>query len=152
MSAVARLRLRARNMLGAGAMRKLLLPGVLLLLLLGIRPQSARGSDDREDLTEEVLSCEEAVAALDECCPNFDPREVACEDHTHVGEDGDAPKDGSGGCGDYNYRLVPDLDLEQSRCIRDMPCDALIRTSACERARSSPSERDAGLKPQGACL
>lgn len=69
-------------------------------------------------LRQDELQCEEAVAKLLECCPDFRAEEIACNY--------------SDGCGSTQY---PALSIETSECIRDMDCETIVARSVCVRAQ-----------------
>jgi hypothetical protein len=72
-------------------------------------------------LRQDELDCEEAVSHLQECCPNFDSRSIAC-----VYDD-----NGNQGC---NPPTLPDISSSQSQCIRNAKCDAVVASGICARA------------------
>lgn len=80
---------------------------------------------DYEDLTEEVLSCEEAASKLMDCCP-LKPPTIKCEDYRH-----------SNGCDSEGHS--PALNLHESKCIRRRSCKDLIDSGVCERAMTAHS-------------
>jgi hypothetical protein len=69
---------------------------------------------------KEELDCEQAVAHLVKCCPDFDARSIVCER--------------SGGCGGGAASRV-DLDLLRSECILGASCDDLVASGACEQPK-----------------
>ena len=58
---------------------------------------------------DDELRCEEAVAHLQGCCPNFRATKINCQDTTSCG----------------NTTARPQLTLDQSNCILDRSCDDL---------------------------
>jgi hypothetical protein len=126
---------------------------VLLFSALSIHVSFADGApgdySNYEDLDEAVLSCEEAVSALAECCPGFHAHTVRCVDHRYR-----HTSDCNGTVSEGHER--PEIDTVQSRCIRAASCDDLLRTGTCERAiaRFPTLRPDAGLPTasEGACL
>lgn len=81
------------------------------------------GVHDHDNLREDVLYCEEAVSALNACCPGF-RSSISCEyayDYTPGGCDSSSTTTGS----------LPDLNLAQSRCIISTTCDVLIAKGIC---------------------
>jgi hypothetical protein len=117
------------------SLRRALALGAVALFCLSV-PELAHGSDresqNREDFTEEVMSCEEAMSKLARCCGEFDPTRFRCVDDDRTFE-------GCGG-GLYRERTLPLLDLKESQCIRELPCDALAQTKVCDRVKAA-SER-----------
>lgn len=67
-------------------------------------------------LREDELRCEEAVAHLLDCCPGFDPQSVSCTYST--------------GCGTH----LPELTIEESRCIDRTTCATILGSNICQRA------------------
>lgn len=84
---------------------------------------------DSEDLTEEVLSCEEAVSKLGDCCPKVSSV-LSCQDYRYrsTGPDCQGNPQFSEG------HTLPSLNLQESKCIRRRSCKDLIDTGVCERA------------------
>jgi hypothetical protein len=62
---------------------------------------------------EDEISCEEAVAHLDDCCPGFDETRLNCTYDT----------DCAG--------AKPDLEVTESRCIREASCDEIRARNLC---------------------
>jgi hypothetical protein len=94
----------------------------------------SRDNDEEDDnqFREDVIWCEEAVAHLEKCCPNFDTTRVACTFYYSYDE----------GCGTSTTRRTdPAFDKEESRCIRNTTCDALVAQGVCERARDGGAAR-----------
>jgi len=67
---------------------------------------------------EDELECEQAVAKLVECCPDFSTNVIECNYAT--------------GCGSTTY---PALSIDQSQCIGDLSCSEIVANKICERAR-----------------
>lgn len=91
----------------------------------------AIADDGDTNFRDDVLLCEEAVARLQDCCPELgEVYPEACEYRND-------------GCN--NGREVS-LDLRTSRCIRDKDCAELIDSGTCARAKEvvSTGEVDAG--------
>lgn len=95
-------------------------------LALSVRASADTNSDDQ--LREDVLFCEDALARLQTCCPGFDPTKVSClyHDHTTVGCGGSARDHAS-----------PALSLSESQCIRDRACGELVASGVCARAQDA---------------
>ena len=68
-----------------------------------------------------MLSCEEAVKHLLDCCPDDRPvKAISC----YAGR----------GC-DHE---VPQLSSSKSECLRDASCDALYASGACAAPQTAP--------------
>jgi hypothetical protein len=87
---------------------------------------------DSNNLREDVLYCEDALAHLGTCCPDFHADEVRChhyaERYDHVGC--------SSSIHSYEYE-DPALSLDESRCIISTGCDALRANGVCARAQAA---------------
>lgn len=100
-------------------------------------PAASGDFQDHEDLTEEVLSCEDAVAELAACC-GVDPHSVACVDYAY--------RETSSCSGHVEEgHIHPWLQIGESECVRDLSCDELLASGTCaaavSRARGeTPSE------------
>ena len=101
-------------------------------LLAAFACKSSDTRDDEEDdnqFREDVIQCEEAIARLERCCPDFDPSRVIC--NYYYSYDTSA-------CGPTTEQSVrPALELGESRCIRDTSCDQLVATGVCGRAQEA---------------
>lgn len=106
---------------------------ILSFFALSIRvaPAGAASGDysNYDDLTEAVLSCEEAVSALADCCPDFNPHAVHCIDHRYRTTSACSGQVSEG-------HELPRLDLGASQCIRKTSCSDLVRGGTCARAPS----------------
>jgi hypothetical protein len=85
---------------------------------------------DDNQFREDVLSCEEAVAHLAECCPEVQPTNVECRYYYRRDEGCLGP--------DTTTRIEPDLDLRESRCIRDLTCEGIRSRGLCTYGHVSP--------------
>lgn len=87
--------------------------------------------DDEEDdnqFREDVIQCEEAIARLERCCPDFDASRVLCNYYYSYDT----------GCGSTTEQSVhPALDLSESRCVRDTSCQDLVARGVCGRAEQA---------------
>lgn len=92
----------------------------------------AIGDNNSTNFREDVLLCEEAVAHLEDCCPELGAvypeacqyRDDGCNDGRNVA-----------------------LDLKASRCLRQKSCADLVESRDCDRARdllSATSPVDSG--------
>lgn len=107
---------------------RLFLWGALIVFLLAC----SLNCGDEDDLTEEVLSCEEAVSKLVECCPGFDPYKIECKDITFDNEQWT--------CGTTFYangHQLPAFNREESQCIRERSCSELAVKGVCLRAQQA---------------
>jgi hypothetical protein len=77
-------------------------------------------------LRQDELECEEAVAVLNHCCPNFPDSQVSCVY-------------GDVGCS----TVYPDISIAESQCIRAESCDELVSSGVCAR-----TEQQAAAHPQ----
>jgi hypothetical protein len=91
--------------------------------------------DRSDDMTLEVVSCEEAIAHLTECCPGFDPTIQSCKDREWQKEER--------GCESYSLSqgdVLPELSLDESRCVRELSCADIRGRGICEKVAKN-SER-----------
>jgi len=119
------------------------LPAAGVFFALGVALVLAcnNGNDEEDDnqFREDVIWCEEAVARLERCCPGFDAMKVECRFYYSYNE----------GCQTATTtRIDPAFTKDESRCIHDTSCDALVAGGVCTRAeqngaaRSSQTSRD----------
>ena len=97
-------------------------------ILLGLASYfAAVGPAGLGGIEKQELLCEEAVAALAQCCDGFSPEIVSCR---------------LDGCAN---RIV-EVGEAESACIREMSCDELRSHRVCERvaARSGSVLTEAG--------
>lgn len=129
---------------------------ILCFLAISVRVTPAPGAEgdysDYDDLTEEVLACEEAVSILARCCPGFDPHAVQCVDHRYRRT---SSCDGSV----HEGHDHPMLRSDQSECVRGSSCTDLVRTNTCGRVArgytldlSGSGNSDIPAFLPGACL
>lgn len=98
--------------------------GGLITLLLACGDKE----EDSDQFREDTLTCEEALAHLQECCPNFDPMAVACRYYFSS----------DSGCGTSEVnREEPAFSLSESRCIRNKSCADLQGQNICPRAQKA---------------
>jgi hypothetical protein len=86
------------------------------------------------DIRQDEFLCENAVAHLQRCCPDFTSSSIDC---TY------AP-----GCTSTVY---PELDATQSDCIMSESCGALLASGVCDRVAALPFQQGldaAGASPQ----
>jgi hypothetical protein len=106
--------------------------GVLIGALAFVCFACAIGDNNATNFREDVVLCEEAVAHLQDCCPQLgDVYPEACQYRDD-------------GCNDG--REVA-LNLPASRCIRQKECAALVTEGVCDRAKdlvSATAAIDAG--------
>lgn len=120
-------------------MRPLRGTGPALVTLLVVAALACDPSDESDDdnFRADVIACEDAVARLATCCPDFEPASVECN-YAYRYESG---------CGTFtNETTYPSLSKADSACIRDTGCAALVAEGVCERAAAavSPFARDEG--------
>jgi hypothetical protein len=97
------------------ALFRLSLPALALLSLV------ASGG-----LREDEIDCEEAVAHLDECCPGFaKATSMSCTFGT--------------GC----EQSLPELTVDESRCVTAASCDEIRSRNLCETLKHVMSPDDA---------
>ena len=105
---------------------------LLLCLMLGgmvtARAARASSSTDDDNFRKDVVMCEEALAALNQCCPGFQPKDVRC---TYL----NATYDSCSGSG-YE-RISPALDEAESACVLATPCASLRESGVCARAQKA---------------
>lgn len=105
----------------AGAIFALGVAGVLAC-------ESSAYEEDTYQFRQSVLSCEEAVARLIDCCPGFDGARVDCL-YFHGKYSG---------CTTTNEKTInPALSTAESQCIRDTACDSLVSSGVCARAQDA---------------
>ena len=85
---------------------------------------------DDNQFREDVISCEEAVAHLSECCPELRTSNVECRYYFRRDEGCLGP--------DSTTRIEPDIDLRESRCIRNLRCDEIFSRGLCTYGQVSP--------------
>jgi hypothetical protein len=85
--------------------------------VLGVTALMADGG-----LRQDELDCEDAVAYLQGCCPDFAGATVACVHDT--------------GCGSTRQTA---LSIEESQCILAESCDQIVASRLCERVKNLPS-------------
>ncbi|MDB5216599.1 MAG: hypothetical protein JWO86_4526 [Myxococcaceae bacterium] len=91
---------------------------------------------DDQQLREDVLYCEDAVAYLETCCVGFVAQKLACVHYQKETQ----PSCGSG----YSLEKEdPALDLAESKCISARSCDVLVRQGVCGRAQAARALRSA---------
>jgi hypothetical protein len=78
-------------------------------------------------IRQDEFACEDAVAHLQQCCPDFTGSNIVCV-YAAV----------AGGCDTSGYSENPDFDVEQSTCIRNEACAVLRSSGVCERVAAIP--------------
>jgi hypothetical protein len=114
---------RARAM----SLHRCSLSGALVALVFAFSRSSAGASGDYEredDLTFEVVSCEEAFARLEECCPGFQVPDNGCRDYRYRRTSSCNGNVQEGG-------TDPTFTLDESRCIREKSCEAIVGERLC---------------------
>lgn len=69
-------------------------------------------------ISEEELTCEQAVSKLAECCPDLDPRRLPCVDT-------------AGGCASGEAEAT--VSRAAGSCVLAVSCDVLRSSRTCER-------------------
>lgn len=124
--------------LGAGAI-------VAALFAFSIRSSAASGDYERsEDLTMEVVSCEEAYARLEDCCPSFRTPTDACRDYRYRRTSACNGTVSTGG-------TDPNLSIDESRCIRDRSCERLVVDGICDAWNGERPQDPPAVFPKRAC-
>lgn len=85
-----------------------------------------------DDLRQDVLDCEEAVAVLEHCC-GVPGTNFSCVY--------------SSGCG----TTYPDISIPESQCIRSESCETLVATGVCSRAQQAHATETAEDDAGGLC-
>jgi hypothetical protein len=96
--------------------------------LIACSNDAVSGDDehDNNNFRADVIECEDALARLQQCCPDFDAKPVLCN----------YDYDKSTGCGATTTSSVePAFSLGESSCIRETSCDRMIEAKICERAQ-----------------
>lgn len=99
-------------------------------LLAGVTALFAVGSGG---IREDEFQCELAVAHLDACCEDFDPRAIRCTFDA--------------GCGNTDFTA---LAPEESECVQSLECDELRTADVCGRVaartpRTTVTSEDGGV-------
>ncbi len=109
--------------------------GVLVALGITLALACNNGHDEEDDdqYREEVIWCEEAAARLEACCGSaFDVRGIECPYYYSY----------DSGCSGSRSRLIePAFTSEESRCIRDTSCEAIVANGICKRAQAAGKAR-----------
>jgi len=115
--------------------------GIVVALLFAVRAEA--DVHDHDELREDVLSCEEALAHLTSCCAAFDPSRVPCHYHYDYTETTscDGPTSSS------TDEEHPALSLDESTCIRDRACGDLIADGICDRAQKARADVEVTTTP-----
>ncbi len=102
--------------------------GVGFAFLLTTLTARAADREDDNNFQQDVIECEEALAKLDQCCPDFDSSRVLCNYYYAY----------SGGCGSSTEEKVsPAFSKEESTCIRNTDCNTLQTKNVCKRAQEA---------------
>lgn len=108
------------------------LVALALSLGLSVRIASAAVEEDDDNFRTDVFACEDAVAHLASCCPEFRPGAVRCVYSRHT----------TSGCDTYTtFREDPAIPLDQAECVLALDCGMLRERGVCERARRLVPER-----------
>src|ERR1700761_6019438 len=85
--------------------------------VLGLSTLVANGG-----LRQDELDCEQAIAYLQGCCPDFGGATVACSYDS--------------GCG---TTVSTALSIEESQCILSESCSQIVASGLCEKVKNLPS-------------
>lgn len=85
--------------------------------------------EDDNQFREDVIQCEEAIARLQRCCPDFDGSRVLCNYYFRFD---------TSTCGPRRTDSVhPALNLSESRCVLSTTCEDLVGQEVCTRAQEA---------------
>jgi len=102
--------------------------GVGFALLLTTAMAWGESEKDDNNFQKDVIECEEALARLDKCCPDFDSTRVLCNYFYSF----------NSGCGSSTEeRVSPALSEPESKCIRDTDCETMKAKGVCRRAQEA---------------
>jgi hypothetical protein len=107
----------------------------LLLAPAGLVVMLACNTDEKIDddnFREDVISCEDALAKLEGCCPGFRANAVRCQYYERTYE--------HSGCDSSTYEHQhedPALRLADSQCILGRSCSELVNTGVCAKAQAA---------------
>lgn len=91
--------------------------------------ETKNDEEDDNQFREDVIQCEEAIARLQQCCPDFDGARVLCNYYFSLDRSS---------CGPTTTDSVnPALNLSESRCVLDTTCEDLIGKDVCARAQEA---------------
>jgi hypothetical protein len=84
--------------------------------------------EDDNEFRADVIECEDALARLQRCCPDFDAKPVLCKFFYSK----------SSGCGSIaTSNVEPAFSTAESACIRNMSCDELVDKKVCARGQKA---------------
>jgi hypothetical protein len=113
-------------------MRPLRFPFFILITLSAGAAGAVEREDDTDNFREDVFACEEAVAHLASCCPDFIATNARCV-YDHHSTDG---------CDSYTkIHEDPAISLTEAECVLDMDCGTIRQRGICERAAAMRPER-----------
>ena len=93
-------------------------------------------------IRQDELSCEDAVGHLQQCCPGFTGSNLHCLYDPGCG----GVPIGLGDTGGGGGATLPDLDVDQSSCIRSESCSQLRSSGVCARAAAFDTASDAATQ------
>jgi hypothetical protein len=86
---------------------------------------------DHDDFRRDVILCEDAAQHLSNCCAGFQLDKLSCA----------FGFDQTTGCQTTTTTsTIPNLTIDESRCILAEDCNTLAHTNVCERAQSIPPQ------------
>ncbi len=84
-----------------------------------------------DELSQEELDCEEAVAYLEDCCPGFSGSRLSCAY--------------GAGCSSAG----PAIHSDESQCLRAQSCSTLLKRGVCQRFEPATSSLPADAQAEG---
>lgn len=109
--------------------------GVIAAIVVALVMACSRDDHEEDDtqFRKDVIWCEEAVAHLEDCCGTaFDATQVECR-HFYMKDTG---------CGTTTVDTVdPAYRTDESKCIRELSCEAIRGAQVCERALAAGKAR-----------
>lgn len=85
--------------------------------------------EDDNQFREDVIQCEEAIARLQTCCPDFDGSRVLCNYYFRYDTSTCGPS--------QTDSIRPALDLSESECVLETACEDLVARDVCKRAQEA---------------
>jgi hypothetical protein len=105
-------------------MRPLRFPFFILLTLTA---RIAAADEETDNFREDVFACEEAIAHIASCCPQFAPEQARCVYR----------RERTGSCGVYtDHEEDPGVAPDEAECLLDLDCGTMRERGVCERALS----------------
>jgi hypothetical protein len=108
-----------------------LLTGTLLFKCVQPAAASSSSTTNDDNFREDVFACEEAVARLAECCPNFDGKDIKC---TYYYSRNETVNDCNGQTSVTTVQVEPAITTASAACIERTACADLVANGVCARA------------------